>query len=150
RAARLAERYALDRPMFFNPDPPDARRLASRDDAPVDSSQVEAWFAAARAEASGRADGATQHARGEAGKRISAAHRQLAPEMLRALLADNALVLGMGLELLHEAAGLPDFGRPLGEPRRLLRPEEELHNEALRRSVALWWRRHQNEYRERS
>ena len=57
---------------------------------------------------------------------------------------------GCGLELLHDAAGIPAFRARKASRRRMLRPDEERHNESLRRSAALWWRRHENEYRERS
>jgi peptide/nickel transport system permease protein len=107
RARRLVERYALDRPLFFNPRPSDASRRPDRQE------------------------------------------RSRVAATLPALLDADAFALAAGLEGLRGAAGVPAFPAPLGAPGRALREEERRHNETVRRDVALWWRRHENEFRER-
>lgn len=150
RYAKLVERYALDRPLFWNPAPPDARELAGKALAPVDGARLDAWLSAAREEAKGRGTDQTRATLEESSRALAPSGRALVPELLPRLLRANVLVLGRGLELLHDAAGVPAFPRPQGESRRMLTPDEVRLNESLRRSAGLWWRRHENEFRERS
>jgi peptide/nickel transport system permease protein len=145
RAALLADRYALDRPLFYNDRPTDAGGPLPA----VDPAQVEAWLAAARAEASGRGGGDAAALRARAAEPLRAAGRGLPAALVPRLLDENAIVLGAGLDLLQAAAGIPEFPKPEGASRRALSPGEERRNEALRRSVALWWRRHGDAWRDR-
>jgi ABC-type dipeptide/oligopeptide/nickel transport system permease component len=115
RAARLAERYALDRPLFYNPSPPDA---------------------AAKRPAAER----------ERLRRVLGAP---VPEFVTRLFAADDYALSEGLALLHREAAFPDFGHARGPRGAPPSADDARHNAALRRDAALWWRRHENEHRER-
>jgi ABC-type dipeptide/oligopeptide/nickel transport system permease component len=149
RAARLGERYALDRPLFFNADPKDARAFGPAPLLHVEEASVESWIAAARKEVSGRGGPETRAELARAGDAITKSGRAAVAALLPRLLRENALVLGLGLECLKRI-GLPAFPAVQGDARVMLRPDQERANDAIRRSVALWWRRHENEFRERS
>jgi ABC-type dipeptide/oligopeptide/nickel transport system permease component len=116
RAARLAERYALDQPLFFNPDPPDA---------------------------------ATRRSAGER-RRVDAALGVALPDYVRRILAGDDAGLARGLDILRKEAGFPSFGTLAAVPDGPAGREVRRRNDSIRRDFALWWRRHENEWRERS